>query len=140
MRFSEMQIIDSRKHRRSNREIYTVSASGQFSLPSHIRHALEISGGDRVLVSLDAENKSLFMMKSGKEDTRAFKVYEGGHSSYWISGGWRILQKLGIAFESGKFRCRSEIVGDDEGAAIAKFTFIEAMRKPNDSVAALRCD
>ncbi len=42
-----------------------------------------------------------------------------------ISGVKRVLQKLGIAFESGKVKCRSEIVGDDEGVAIARFTFTE---------------
>ena len=141
MIFSEMQIIDSRQYkrvRRMRRIGYNVSADGKFWIPFEILNALEITRGDYVLVSLDVKKRYLFMMKSDKEDTRAFKVIGG--SSYLISGVKRILQKLGIAYESGKVKCRSEIVGDDEGAAIARVAFIEERDRSNGGSAMPLCN
>lgn len=124
MIFNEMEVIDGRMYgQRGSTAMYKVSADGKFVVPVHILNALEITRGDRVLVSVDVEKRYLFIMKGDKEDTRAFKIIGG--SPCVISGVKRVLQKLGIAFESGKVKCRSEIVGDDEGVAIARFTFTE---------------
>ncbi len=122
MIFREDRIVDSRKYNRRNQKWYKVSANGWFGIPAHIRCALGIARGDKVLVALNVENGRLFIMKSGKEDTRAFKI-RSGMATLYISRGKRVLRKLGVGYESGKVKFKSEIIGDDGGVDIAMFTF-----------------
>ena len=122
MIFREDRIVDSRKYNRRYQKWYKVSANGWFGIPAHIRCALGIARGDKVLVALNVENGRLFIMKSGKEDSRAFKI-RSGMATLYISRGKRVLRRLGVDYESGKVKFKSEIIGDDGGADIAMFTF-----------------
>ena len=122
MIFNEDLILDSRKYNRRNEKWYKVSANGWFGIPAHIRYALGIARGDKVLVALNVENGRLFIMKSGNEDSRAFRI-GSGMATLYLSRGKRILRRLGVGYESGKVKFKSEIIGDDGGADIAMFTF-----------------